>query len=42
MAWNWGVAFWSHKREGAATILKYRVEEDSETAGKFDIVARMS
>jgi hypothetical protein len=41
MAWHGGVAFWSHEGEGAAAILEYGVEEDSETAGKLNIVTRM-
>lgn len=42
LAWDFGVAFWAKPGEGAATLAKDGVEEDSKAGGEFDEVARVA
>lgn len=40
--WHLRVALWAHEGAGGATVLEDWVEENSQTAGKLEIVACMA
>ena len=42
MTGSFCVSFWAHPANGRASVFEDRVEQYSETAGEFDVVAGMA
>jgi hypothetical protein len=41
LARSFGVSFWAHPRKWRTAVFEDRIKENSETIGKFDVVASM-